>query len=117
MPKNPSKTHVAIVGAGNRKTRTASKLLYNSSMTKDLKRDIEFLYEMGNIRYIDRFWRRFLSPEFSNVAEHHFRVFWIAMIIAGREGGDVDTGKLAKLVLIHDIAESRTSSIRPERVM
>lgn len=76
----------------------------------DFKRDIDFLYEMGNIRYVDRMWRRFMSPEFANVAEHHFRTFWIAMIIAAREG-DADTGKIAKLVLVHDITESRTGEV------
>jgi putative hydrolase of HD superfamily len=55
-------------------------------------------------------WRRFLRADFANLAEHHFRMFWIAMIIAAHEK-DVDTGKLAKLVLIHDIAESRTGDV------
>lgn len=72
--------------------------------------DIKFLFEMGNIRFIERMWRRFLHDDFANLAEHHFRVFWIAMIIAAREE-NVDTGKLAKLCLIHDIAESRTGDV------
>jgi len=59
------------------------------------KRDIEFLFEMGNIRLVQRTWRRFYTPEFANLAEHHFRMFWIAMIIAAREG-KVDTGKNRK---------------------
>jgi putative hydrolases of HD superfamily len=65
---------------------------------------------MGNIRFIERMWRRFLHDDFANVAEHHFRVFWIAMIIAAHEK-NVDTGKVAKLALIHDIAESRTGDV------
>ena len=72
-------------------------------------RDVDFLFEMGNIRYIPRMWSRFYHPQFSNLAEHHFRVFWIAMIIAQHEGGD--TGKIAKMVLVHDIAESRTGDL------
>ena len=74
------------------------------------KRDIEFLFEMGNIRLIDRMWRRFHAKDMANLAEHHFRMFWIAMIIASREG-NCDTGKIAKLVLVHDIAESRTGDV------
>jgi len=74
------------------------------------KRDIEFLFEMGNIRLVQRTWRRFYTPEFANLAEHHFRMFWIAMIIAAREG-KVDTGKIAKMVLVHDISESRTGDV------
>lgn len=76
----------------------------------DLKNDINFLFEMGNIRFIERMWKRFLRDDFANLAEHHFRMFWIAMVIAAHEK-NVDTGKLAKLVLIHDIAESRTGDV------
>lgn len=74
------------------------------------KRDVEFLFEMGNIRLVQRTWRRFYTPEFANLAEHHFRMFWIAMVIAEREG-NVDTGRIAKMVLVHDIAESRTGDV------
>jgi len=76
----------------------------------DLKPDIDFLFEMGSIRFIPRMWQRFLNDDFANLAEHHFRVFWIAMVIAAHEKS-VDTGKLAKLVLVHDIAESRTGDV------
>jgi putative hydrolase of HD superfamily len=75
-----------------------------------LENDVNFLFEMGNIRLIDRMWRRFHTTGFANLAEHHFRVFWIAMAIAAREEG-VDTGKIAKLALMHDIAESRTGDV------
>lgn len=80
-------------------------------MTKDYTPDINFLYEMGNIRLIDRMWRRFHFQESANVAEHHFRVFWIAMIIAEHEAGTIDTGKIAKLCLLHDITESRVGEV------
>lgn len=72
--------------------------------------DINFLYEMGNIRLIDRMWRRFHTKDFANLAEHHFRMFWIAMIIAANEKG-ADAGKVAKMVMVHDIAESRAGDV------
>ena len=75
-----------------------------------MKRDIEFIYEMGTIRFIDRMWKRFSRYDFANLAEHHFRMFWIAMIIAAGEK-NADTGKIAKMVLLHDIAESRTGYV------
>lgn len=79
---------------------------------KDFTADINFLYEMGNIRLIDRMWRRFHSKDFANVAEHHFRVFWIAMVIAANEDdGTLDKGKIAKICILHDIAESRTGEV------
>jgi putative hydrolase of HD superfamily len=80
------------------------------SSQPDLTPDVDFLFEMGSIRFMERMWRRFLHDDFANLAEHHFRTFWIAMVIASREGG-VDTGKIAKMVLMHDIAESRTGDV------
>ena len=70
-------------------------------------RDLELLYEIGCLRFISRFWRRFLNSDFQNLAEHHFRVAWIALMIAKREGHN-DLGKVLQLALVHDIAESRT---------
>jgi putative hydrolase of HD superfamily len=78
---------------------------------KDFTGDINFLYEMGNIRLIDRMWRRFHFQDSANVAEHHFRVFWIAIVIAANEPGEIDTGKVAKLCLLHDITESRVGEV------
>lgn len=71
------------------------------------KRDLEFIFEIGALRHIKRLWSRFATPEFANLAEHHFRVAWLALLIAKHEK-TVDTEKLLKLALFHDIAESRT---------
>lgn len=80
-------------------------------MTKptDFTADFNFLYEMGAMRYIARTWRRFHGIDFANLAEHHFRVFWIAMVIAQREGADIS--RVAKLAMVHDIAESRAGDV------
>ncbi len=77
---------------------------------KSLPSDVNFLFEMGNIRLIKRMGSRFLGVFEEDLADHHFRVFWIAMVIAAHEGS-VDTGKIAKLALLHDIAESRTGDV------
>jgi putative hydrolase of HD superfamily len=96
------------------KTATAPTQSTSATTAKPpstLPHDTNFLFEMGNIRYIDRMWRRFYTGgNFANLAEHHFRTFWIAMIIAAHED-NVDTGKLAKLVMVHDINESRTGDV------
>jgi len=47
-----------------------------------MKRDVEFLFEVGTLRLIDRTWRQFGGANFANVAEHTFRVMWIAALIA-----------------------------------
>lgn len=76
----------------------------------DVNRDIDFLYEIGCLRYIQRTWKQFLNPDFQNLAEHHLRVIWIALMIAAYEK-NVDTAKVMKLALVHDIAESRTGDV------
>lgn len=77
---------------------------------KSLSSDVNFLFEMGSIRFIDRTWKRFLNGDFANLAEHHFRLFWIAMTIAAHEKG-ADSNKVAKLAMVHDIAESRAGDV------
>lgn len=72
-----------------------------------MKRDLEFLYEIGTLRYLQRKWRQFLNADFQNIAEHKFRVVWVAMVIAMHEGVR-DINKVIKMALVHDIAESRT---------
>ena len=34
-----------------------------------MKHDINFLFEMGNIRFMDRMWKRFLRDDFANFAD------------------------------------------------
>ncbi len=75
-----------------------------------MHRDIEFLYEIGNLRFIQRQWKRFLNADFANLAEHHLRVAWLALIIAKYENAK-DTDKILKMALVHDIAESRTGDV------
>ena len=74
------------------------------------KRDLEFLYEIGTLRYVARTWKRFLNPDFENLAEHHFRIVWIALLIAQYER-NVNTEKLMKMALAHDIVESRVGDV------
>lgn len=76
----------------------------------ELKRDIELLYEIGSFRYIKRMWQRFLNPDFQNNAEHSFRVAWIALLLAVEENGG-DHGKILKMALAHDLAESRCGDV------
>lgn len=72
-------------------------------------RNLEFLYEIGTIRFIPRIWRQFLNKDFANLSEHIFRVMWIAIIIAKEEKADID--KVIKMALVHDIVESRNSDV------
>ncbi len=74
------------------------------------KRDLELLYELGCLRQINRAWKQFLGPDFANLAEHHFRVTWIALTLAKMEGrGNIE--KIMKMALVHDVSESRTGDV------
>ena len=75
-----------------------------------MNRDTDLLFEIGAIRHINRMWQRFGNPDFANLAEHHFRVSWTAMVLAKRHG-KADLAKVLQLALIHDIGESRTGDV------
>jgi putative hydrolase of HD superfamily len=75
-----------------------------------MKRDVEFLYEVGAFRFVSRTWRQFLNADFANNAEHSFRVAWIALMLANLEGVK-DHEKVLKMALVHDIPESRTGDV------
>jgi len=75
----------------------------------NIKRDLELMYELGCIRFIQRTWRQFLNANYQNLAEHIFRTVWIAIILGKREGGDI--GKIIKMALVHDLEESRTGDV------
>lgn len=75
-----------------------------------LSRDIEFLYEMGTLRYATRTWNQFLNPNCQNLTEHTLRVIWIALILAKHEG-ITNTEKVMKMAICHDISESRSVDV------
>lgn len=76
-----------------------------------VKRDLEFLYEIGCLRFLQRNWKQFLNPDFANITEHIFRVTWIALTLAKHEG-TTDTAKVMKMALVHDITESRSGDLQ-----
>ncbi|HRY82749.1 MAG TPA: HD domain-containing protein [Candidatus Moranbacteria bacterium] len=75
-----------------------------------MKKDIDFLFEIGKMRFLQRTWQRFFLTNIANDAEHTFRVMWLALIIANNEKA-INQGKLLKLALMHDITESRTGDV------
>jgi len=73
-------------------------------------RDLELMYELGSLRFIQRAWKQFLGPDFANLADHHMRVIWIALILQKMEGrGSAE--KIMKMALVHDVPESRTGDV------
>jgi len=76
-----------------------------------MKKDVDFLFEIGTLRYIDRTWRQFLGPDVANVTEHCFRVIWIALILAKHEKIK-NLDRVVRMALVHDIAETRTGDVQ-----
>lgn len=74
------------------------------------KRDLDFLYELGSLRNVQRGWRQHVGMDVANDLEHSLRVSWIAMILARMEGVHNDE-KIIKMALVHDIAETRVSDL------
>jgi len=72
------------------------------------KRDIEFLFEIGSMRNVQRAWRQQFGVDVANNNEHAFRVTFIALILARAEGVK-DEEKIMKMALVHDLEESRTA--------
>ncbi len=70
------------------------------------KRDIEFLYEIGALRFVQRTWRQFFREDVANNSEHMFRVMWTALAISKAEKVKNEE-KILKMALVHDIGESR----------
>jgi len=74
------------------------------------KKDIEFLFEVGSMRNVQRGWRQHLGMDCANVLDHTIRVVWLALIIARKEGVKNEE-KIIKMALVHDMAETRVSDL------
>src|SRR3989338_8498578 len=72
-----------------------------------LKRDLEFLYEIGTLKNTERSWQQFMGSGCATVPEHTFRVIFLALLIARGEKFK-DEEKVIKMALVHDISETRT---------
>lgn len=70
-------------------------------------RDLEFLYEIGCLRHIQRTWKQFLNPDFADLSGHLLRVIWISLILARYEKV-TNTEKIIKMAIVHDLSESRS---------
>ena len=75
-----------------------------------LSKDIDLLFEIGSLRFVNRNWKQYLGLDVANLAEHHFRVVWIALVLAKYENAK-NTDKIVKMALLHDLPESRTGDL------
>ncbi len=73
-------------------------------------RDLEFLFEVGTLKNVQRGWRQHFGMDVANILEHTMRVMLIALMLARKEGVKNEE-KIMKMVLVHDLAETRTSDL------
>lgn len=74
-----------------------------------MKEIANFLFEVGILSKTPRSWPPFLGSGKQSVAEHINRVVFIGYSLASVEKADV--GKVMKMCLFHDMAESRVSDL------
>ncbi len=72
-----------------------------------IRKNINFLYEIGSMRHTKRAWRQNFGMDSATVLEHTARVMWLSLIIARMEGIKNEE-KILKMALAHDVAETRT---------
>ncbi len=72
----------------------------------DLKKLVNFFFEVGMLKKTPRTGYRFLGTGGESVADHSFRTAVIGYALC--EGEDVDRNKVVLMCLFHDIAEART---------
>ena len=75
-----------------------------------MDRIVEFLFEVGMLKRTPRSGWQFLGAGSETVAEHVYRATMIAFVLA-RLDGTVDTEKVLRLALAHDLPEARTGDL------
>ena len=75
-----------------------------------MDRIVEFLFEVGMLKRTPRSGWQFLDSGSESVAEHVYRTTMIAYVLA-RMDGTVDTDKVLRLALAHDLPEARTGDL------
>ena len=70
-----------------------------------LLQQVAFIHEIDKVKYIQRKSRLFNSDRNENDAEHSWHIAVMAMVLAGHSNEPVDTLKVIKMLLIHDVVE------------
>ena len=89
-----------------------SSIDYNGDMEdqKSTQRIVDFLFEVGILSKTPRSGFYFLGSGEQSVAEHLNRAMFIGYALSMLEK-DVDTAKILKMCLFHDLPEGRTSDL------
>ncbi|MEK7570293.1 MAG: HD domain-containing protein [Patescibacteria group bacterium] len=78
-------------------------------MSKVNNRDIQLLFEISSLNNMARGWTQHVGMRTASIAEHTYRMMWIALLLAKAEGAD--EGKTLRMAFVHDIVETRISDL------
>ena len=70
-----------------------------------LRKQIEFIYEIDKLKYIQRKTKLFKSNRHENDAEHSWHLAMMVLVLAEYSNEPIDMLKVVKMVLLHDIVE------------
>lgn len=70
-----------------------------------LQKQVAFIHEIDKIKYIQRKTRLFNSDRNENDAEHSWHLAVMAIVLAQHADEPIDTLKVVKMLLIHDVVE------------
>jgi putative hydrolase of HD superfamily len=70
-----------------------------------LLQQVAFIHEIDKIKYIQRKSRLFNSDRSENDAEHSWHLAVMAIVLAQHSNEPIDTLKVVKMLLIHDVVE------------
>jgi putative hydrolases of HD superfamily len=72
---------------------------------ENLLKQLAFIKEIDQLKYIQRRTKLFNSDRPENDAEHSWHLAMMTIVLAGHADGPIDVLKVVKMVLIHDIVE------------
>ncbi|MFZ2587867.1 MAG: HD domain-containing protein [Alphaproteobacteria bacterium] len=79
--------------------------------TQNMLNIVRFAYEIGAARHKPRSWQYNLNETMANVAEHCYRVTFLAMMLATME--NADPFRTAVIAMVHDTDEIRGMDLTP----
>lgn len=79
--------------------------------SQNMERIVRFAYEIGAARHKPRSWQYNLNENVANVAEHCYRVTFLAMLLALME--NADPYRAAVISMVHDTDEIRAMDLTP----
>jgi putative hydrolase of HD superfamily len=86
--------------------------LHSPLLEVTVDRVVDFLFEVGMLKRTPRTgWQFLAGAEGESVADHSFRVAMIAFVLARIDGTDIDSDRVLRMALVHDLPEARTGDL------